>query len=204
MKQGPRHFSRLILGSSSPRRVDLLKQIGYAPDVIQGADIDESARKNELPRAYCLRMALEKCLALVPHFPDDVIVTADTMIAVGRRIIGKPEDRADAERILRLLSGRAHRVYSAVAVAPPHQAPVTRLSVSRVTLKRLSEQEISDFLDTLEWQGVSGGYRLQGALAQHMRCVHGSPSGIIGLPLFETAQLLKGIGYIRSEDGIAA
>lgn len=187
--------ARLILGSSSPRRVDLLQQISITPDIIQGADINEDARKDELPRAYCIRMALEKCQALMPQFPNDVIVTADTMIALGRRIIGKPEDRKDAERIVRLLSGRAHRVLSAVAVAAPNQQPVTRLSISRVTLKRFSETEITAFLDTNDWQGVSGGYRLQGAMAQYMISVHGSPSSIIGLPLFETAQLLKGIGY---------
>lgn len=186
---------RLILGSSSPRRVDLLKQIGYVPDVIQGADIDETPQPYELPQAYCLRMAEEKNAALAPQFPHDVVITADTIVAAGRRIIGKPEDRADAGRIIRLLSGRAHQIYSAVTIAAPGSKPVSRISVSRVKMKRLSDDEIEHFLNTNDWQGVSGAYRLQGAIAQYMLSVQGSPSGIIGLPLYETAQLLKGIGY---------
>jgi septum formation protein len=196
-------YTSFVLGSSSPRRKDLLQQIGYTPDLIVGADIDETPQPQETPRAYCVRMAVEKNAALTPQYPDSLILTADTMIALGRRIIGKPTDRADAERIIRLLSGRAHRVYSAVTVSVPHHAPVTRLSISRVTLKRLDEQEITGFLDTLEWQGVSGGYRLQGAMAQFMISVQGSPSGIIGLPLFETAQILKGLGSTRNRYGSA-
>lgn len=188
--------ARLILGSSSPRRLELLAQIGIVPDHVTGADIDETPRKHELPEAYCLRVAREKNAALLSQYADDFILTADTTVVVGRRILGKPADRAEAEKMLRLLSGRAHRILTAVVVKAPGKKPVTKLSDSRVKVKRLSEPELQDFLDTKSnWQGFAGGYALQGKLARYIISMQGSPSGIIGLPLYETSQLLKGLGY---------
>jgi septum formation protein len=186
---------RLVLGSSSPRRVDMLAQIGITPDIIQAPDIDESAKPREIPSAYCVRIAMEKCAALADQFPNDFIITADTTGAVGRRILGKPEDRADAEKMIRLLSGRAHIIYTAVVVKAPGKAPVARLSENRVKVKRLSDPELQSFLDTKEWEGCAGGYKLQQYFAQYIMSISGSPSGIVGLPLYETMQLLNGLGY---------
>lgn len=186
---------RLILGSASPRRVDMLAQIGITPDIVQGADIDETPHPGELPDRYCIRVATEKNAVLAEKFPDDFILTADTTGALGRRILGKPEDRADAERMIRLLSGRSHLIHTAVVVKAPGKKPVHRLNSSRVKFKRLSDPEIQAFLDTQDWQGCAGGYRLQQHMARHIMAISGSPSGIVGLPLYETTQLLQGLGY---------
>lgn len=186
---------RLILGSASPQRVALLAQIGIKPDVIQGADIDETPRKGELPRAYCLRIAQEKNAALAEQFPNDFLITGDTIGAAGRRILGKPNDRGEAEKMLSLLSGRAHRIYTAVVVRAPDRRVAHRLQDNRVRIKRMSDPELQKLLDAGEWQNRSGSYTLQGMMAQYIVSIQGSPSGIIGLPLHETAQLLKGLGY---------
>ena len=195
------HIPRLILGSASPRRVDMLAQIGITPDIIQGADIDETPRKGELPDLYCLRVALEKNNVLATQFPNDFILTADTTGALGRRILGKPEDRADAEKMIRLLSGRAHLIHTAVIVKAPGKEPAQRLNTSRIKFKRLSDPEIEAFLNTNDWQGCAGGYRLQDHMAQHIISITGSPSGIVGLPLYETMQLLNGLGY-KTDTGL--
>lgn len=186
---------RLVLGSSSPRRRDLLAQIGITPDVVVGADIDETPQKGELPKPYAARMALEKNVALHDQYNNSFIVTADTIIAVGRRVIGKPADRAEAEKIIRLLSGRAHRIYSAVCVRAPDGRIATRVQTSRMVVKRLSDVEIQSYLDTKDWDGVSGAYRLQGHFARYFSSIQGSPSGIIGLPLYDVLQMLNGLGY---------
>ena len=186
---------RLVLGSSSPRRLDLLKQIGITPAVVCAADINEDPHKNELPQPYVVRLALEKNAVVAAQFPNDFIVTADTTVAVGRRIIGKPENKADAEKMIRLLSGRAHCVHTGVAVRAPDGKVVSRISSSRLKAKRLSDVEIAAYLQSDEWHGVAGAYRIQGLFAQYFLTIQGSPSGIIGLPLYETMQLLKGLGY---------
>ena len=186
---------RLVLGSSSPRRVDMLAQIGITPDIVQGADIDETPHKAEIPDQYCIRVAMEKNAVLADIYPDDYILTADTTGAVGRRILGKPEDRADAEKMIRLLSGRSHQIHTVVVVKAPGKAPAHRLCSSRVKFKRLSDPESQAFLDTNDWVGCAGGYKLQQHMAQHIISISGSPSGIIGLPLYETMQLLNGSGY---------
>jgi len=186
---------RLVLGSSSPRRVDMLAQIGITPDIIQGADIDETIHKGELPEVYCLRVALEKNAVLATEYPDDFIVTADTIGVLGRRILGKPDDRADAERMIRLLSGRAHLIVTAVVVKAPGKKAAHRINTTRLKFKRLSDPEIETFLNTNDWVGCSGGYKFQQHMAQHVISIAGSPSGIVGLPLYETMQLLNGSGY---------
>lgn len=186
---------RLVLGSSSPRRLELLRQIGFEPDIVIGPDINEDVIPRELPNAYCMRIALEKNAALQEKFANDFVITADTTVAVGRRILAKAEDIADAERMVRLLSGRAHRVYTALVIRAPSGQVVKRLSENRVKVRCLSDKDIADYLAANDWDGFAGAYRIQGLFAQYIMQVSGSPSGIIGLPLFETAQLLKGLGY---------
>lgn len=186
--------SRLVLGSSSPRRLELLRQIGFEPDVVIGPDIDEAIIPREMPSAYCMRIALEKNIALHDRFPNDFIVTADTTVAVGRRILAKAEDAADATRMIGLLSGRAHRVYTAVVVRAPDGTMSKRLSESRVKVKPLSKQEIADYIAANDWDGFAGAYRIQGLFAKFIMQINGSPSGIIGLPVFETVQMLNGLG----------
>ena len=185
---------RLILGSASPRRLEQLALLGIVPDIVQGAEIDENPRKGELPEPYCLRMALEKNAALAPHFADDLVLTADTSCVVGRRIIGKAVDRAEQEKFLRLFSGRTHRVVTAVALTAPERKTASRVQTSKVKVKRLSEDDITHYLDAKEWVGRAG-YKFGGLLDAFIIQIQGSPSGIIGLPLYETAQLLKGAGY---------
>ena len=190
--------ARLILGSASPRRRDLLAQIGVIPNQIAGADIDETPGKGELPRQYAERMAREKCAAIAAQLPGGTpppfILTADTTVSAGRRILGKPADRAEAERFLRLLSGRRHRVTTSVCVACG-EIRRQRTVETRVQLKRLSDTEIADYLTSGEWDGKAGGYAIQGIAAAFIPAINGSYSNVVGLPLTETAGLLSGIGY---------
>lgn len=184
---------RLILGSASPRRRDLLAQIGVVPDDVRPADIDESPRKAELPRPYCARMAREKARA-VAACADDVVLAADTTVALGRRILGKPSDEAEASAFLRALSGRRHRVITAVALRRG-DALWERDAISLVRMKRLSEVEIRGYLATGDWQGKAGGYGIQGPAGALIPWISGSFTGIVGLPLAETAGLLSAAGY---------
>lgn len=184
---------RLILGSASPRRLELLAQIGVTPDDVRPADIDETPAKAELPRAYCARVTREKALA-VPLEAGEIVLTADTTVALGRRILGKPEDRDEAGAFLDALSGRRHRVITAVAVRQG-QALHFRDCVSTVKLKRLSREEREAYLDTNDWQGKAGAYAIQGPAATFVPWISGSYSAIMGLPLYETALLLQAAGY---------
>ena len=184
---------RFILGSASPRRRELLAQIGVVPDAVLPPDIDESPRKAELPRPYCLRLAREKALA-VQGGPDDVILTADTTVALGRRILGKPRDAGEAAEFLLALGGRRHQVITAVAVRRGDKV-WTRESVSAVKMKRLSDIELNAYLASGEWQGKAGGYAIQGAAGAFIPWISGSFTGIVGLPLAETAALLQAAGY---------
>ena len=183
---------RLVLGSGSPRRLELLAQLGLAPDAVRPPDIDETPLPKELPRAYCERIAAAK-LAAVEAEADDVVLCADTTVAVGRRILGKPADEAEAGRFLRLLSGRRHRVVTAVGVRRNGRS-WSRTSVSRVKLKRLSEPEVAGYLATGDWRGKAGAYAIQGPAAAFVAWIEGSHSGIMGLPLHETANLLRAAG----------
>lgn len=183
----------LILGSGSPRRRELLAQIGVIADDIRAPDIDETPLRNELPRPYCTRMAYEKVLA-VPAEPDDIVLCADTTVALGRRIMGKPQDLAEAENFLRLLSGRRHKVVTAVAVKRGEQL-WQRDVLSNVKMKSLSDSEIAAYLKTNDWQGKAGGYAIQGPAGALIPWISGSFSAIVGLPLAETANLLTAAGY---------
>lgn len=184
---------RLILGSGSPRRKELLAQIGVVPDAILPPEINEDPAKGELPLAYCKRLAREKAAAVAAD-PDDIVLTADTTVAIGRRILGKPRDAGEAAAFLIALGGRRHQVITAIAV---RRGPViwTRESVSTVKMKRLSDVELNAYLATDEWHGKAGAYAIQGAASAFIPSISGSFTGIVGLPLAETAVLLQTAGY---------
>jgi len=184
---------RLVLGSGSPRRLDLLAQIGVAPDAVRPPDIDETPRRGELPRPYCARMAREKVQA-VEAGDGDIVLAADTTVALGRRILGKPEGEEEAARFLRLLSGRRHRVYTAVAVRLGARL-WERDAETVVRMKPLSEAEIAAYLATGDWHGKAGGYSIQGPAGAFVPWIRGSYPAVVGLPLTETAGLLRGAGY---------
>ena len=184
---------RLILGSGSPRRLELLAQLGITPDAVLAPDIDEAPRKGELPRPYCARLAREKALSLASG-ADDVVLCADTTVALGRRILGKPADAGEAAKFLTDLGGRRHQVITAVAVRRGDRV-WTRESVSAVKMKRLSDVELNAYLQGGEWQGKAGGYAIQGAAGAFIPWISGSFTGIVGLPLAETAALLATAGY---------
>jgi septum formation protein len=183
----------LILGSSSPRRKELLAQLGITPDLILPPDIDEDPRKGELPRPYALRLAREKALA-VEAGPDDVVICADTTVALGRRILGKPADAGEAAAFLTALAGRRHQVITAVAVRRGDTL-LSKESVSAVKMKRLSDAELNGYLASGEWQGKAGGYGIQGLAGAFIPWISGSFTGIMGLPVAETAVLLSAVGY---------
>ena len=183
-----------ILGSGSPRRKELLAQIGVVADDVRAPDIDETPLSAELPRPYCARMAREKAAAVLAE-PDDIVLCADTTVAVGRRILGKPEHAEEAASFLRLMSGRRHKVITAVAVKRGDKM-WERDVVSTVRMKRLSDAELNAYLATGDWQGKAGGYGIQGPAGALIPWISGSFTGIVGLPLAETANLLRAAGYI--------
>lgn len=184
---------RLILGSGSPRRLDLLAQIGIVPDDVSPPDIDETPRAGELPRAYNIRIASEK-VAAVEAGADDIVLCADTTVAVGRRILGKPQDADEAAAFLRLMSGRRQKVITTVAVRRG-ETTWTRPVESAVKMKPLSDAEISAYLATDDWRGKAGGWAIQGPAAMFIPWISGSHSAIVGLPLHETANVLSAAGY---------
>jgi septum formation protein len=184
---------RLILGSASPRRKELLAQLGISPDAILPPEIDEDPKKGELPRPYCARVAREKAFA-VQGGGDDIILTADTTVALGRRILGKPRDAGQAAEFLTALGGRRHQVITAVAVRRGDRI-WTRESVSAVKMKRLSDAELNAYLAGGDWQGKAGAYGIQGAAGAFIPWISGSFTGIVGLPLAETSALLQAAGY---------
>ncbi|WP_299297354.1 Maf family protein [uncultured Tateyamaria sp.] len=181
-----------ILGSGSPRRLELLGQIGVVPDDVRPPDINEDPAPNELPRPYCARMAREKAAAVIAD-TNDVVLCADTTVALGRRILGKPADAAEAASFLRLMSGRRHRVVTAVAVRCGDQL-WERDVVSTVRMKSLSDHEIDGYIATDDWRGKAGGYGIQGPAGAFIPWISGSFTGIVGLPLAETAGLLQSAG----------
>jgi len=188
----------LVLASASPRRLELLRQIDIVPDVIDPAELDETPLKDELPAQHVARLARTKAEAVRARHPDALILAADTVVACGRRILGQPADEATARSFLTLLSGRRHRVYGGVAAIGPDGRVAARLVVSQVGFKRLTEAEITAYLATGEWRGKAGGYAIQGRAAQFVSWMSGSYSNVVGLPLYETAQLLNGLGYRRA------
>jgi septum formation protein len=182
-----------ILGSGSPRRLELLAQLGVTPDAVRPPDIDETPKKGELPRDYCARVTREK-VATVPADADDVVLCADTTVALGRRIMGKPEGAGEAAEFLLALSGRRHRVITSVAVRRGSRIWQKDV-VSQVKMKRLSDEELNAYLATNDWQGKAGGYAIQGPAGAFIPWINGSFTGIVGLPLCETAHLLQAAGW---------
>jgi len=186
---------KLVLASASPRRLELLRQVALAPDSVDPAEIDETPRPGETARLLAMRLARAKAGTCAARHADAFVLAADTVVAVGRRLLGKPADQAEAASMLRLLSGRAHRVLTAVAAHAPGGRAGARLSETRVRFKRLTEAEIADYLDSEEWAGKAGGYGVQGRAGAFVAALNGSYSGVVGLPLYETRALLVGLGY---------
>ena len=184
---------RLILASASPRRLELLGRLGIVPDEVIAAGIDETPGKNELPAVYAARMAAEKAQASLRA--GALVIAADTVVAAGRRILPKAEREDEARAALKLLSGRRHRVLSAVTVIDATGKPRHRLSTSIVAFKRLSDEELAAYLDSGEWRGKAGGYAIQGRAEALVRMLQGSHSGVMGLPLYETRALLRAAGW---------
>lgn len=182
-----------ILASSSKRRIDLLKQIGYIPAQIIPAEIDETPKKSELARQYCKRIALEKAKAISEKFPQTLVLAGDTIVTVGRKILGKPSSVEEAVRFLKLLSGRRHQVLTAICFVKGDEVNI-KLVKTIVKFKCLTEQEIEFHTQSNEWQDKSGGYMIQGIAASFIIRINGSFSNVIGLPLYETANLLKKFG----------
>lgn len=189
------HSQKLILASASPRRVELLHQVGIEPDDIIPADIRETPEKNELPRRLAERLAIAKARHVGDSNTGAFILSADTVVACGRRILGKAITESEATKMLRLLSGRRHRVLSGVCVIAPGGKTISRTVITSVTLKRLTDIDISAYLKSGEWRDKAGGYAIQGRAARFVQTINGSYSNVVGLPVFETVQMLQGLGY---------
>lgn len=187
-----------ILGSGSPRRLELLAQLGVVPDAVRPPDIDEAPKKGELPRDYCARVTREKVEAVTAE-AEDLILCADTTVALGRRIMGKPDGVAEAAEFLLALSGRRHRVITSVALRRGDKV-WQRDAVSMVKMKRLSDEELNAYLVTGDWDGKAGAYAIQGPAGALIPWISGSFTGIVGLPLAETATLLQTAGYPLYKD----
>ncbi|WP_034388188.1 Maf family protein [Hellea balneolensis] len=187
----------LILASQSPRRLSLLSQIGIIPDYVSPADINEDPIEGEVPREHALRLSQEKAAKVAGSNPDKIILAADTVVGVGRRILPKAETIDEARYCLDLLSGRGHRVFTGVAVIKADGDMLSRVVETRLTMKRLSKPELEDYLASGEWQGKAGGYGIQGSAEGYISKLIGSYSNVVGLPLFETRNLLQGAGYLR-------
>ena len=187
--------ARLVLASASPRRLELMRQGGFEPDLVVSPDIDETPLKGETAAALAGRLASEKAGLISLQYPDDYVLGADTVVFCGRRILPKAETTAVAERCLSLLSGRTHQVVTGVAVAGPGGRFAQRTVVSRVRIKRLSREEMAGYLESSEWRGKAGGYAIQGLAGAFVLSLSGSYTSVVGLPLAETVQLLVGLGY---------
>jgi septum formation protein len=192
---------KLVLASGSPRRLALLNQAGLEPDSLEPVEIDESPERGELPRTLAVRLAREKAEASIvrvrnrQEIKDAYVLAADTVVAVGRRILPKPEMLEEAAACLRLLSGRTHRVYTGVCLVTPRDALRTRLVETRVRFKRLSNEDLESYLASGEWRGKAGGYAIQGLAGSFVTKIVGSYTNVVGLPLYETTTLLAGQGF---------
>ena len=185
----------LVLASASPRRLELLRQVGVEPDEVLAAEVDESPLKKETPRRLAERLAREKARAVAALRPGAYVLAADTVVAVGRRLLEKAGDEQEARRFLELLSGRAHRVLTGVTVLAPDGREAGRVSDSRLHFKRLTPAEVDGYVASGEWRGKAGGYGVQGRAGGFVLDLHGSYSGVVGLPLYETLCLLEGLGW---------
>lgn len=186
-----------MLASASPRRLELLRQAGIEPDRVEPAEIDETPLKDETPRRLSLRLARAKAQAGADRAPGAFVVGSDTVVALGRRVLGKAADADEARRYLGLLSGRAHRVFTGVCVVCPDRRHSARVGEARLQMKRLTGEEIDRYLDTGEWRGKAGGYAIQGQAGAFVTSLQGSYTAVVGLPLYETLCLLEGLGWRR-------
>ncbi len=186
---------RLVLASASPRRRELLAQIGISVDVVEPADLDETPLRRELPAKLARRLAIAKATGIAVRHADAFILGADTVVACGRRILPKAESHEEAQSCLQMLSGRRHRVFGGIAVIAPGAAVRARVVTTVVSFKSLSGDEIDGYLESDEWRGKAGGYAIQGRAASFVRFINGSYSNVVGLPLYEVAQLLSGLGF---------
>lgn len=185
----------LVLASASPRRLELLRQVGIEPDRVDPADIDETPLRDETPRRLVARLALGKAQAVAARHPEAHVLAADTIVAVGRRILGKPEDEPDARRMLTLLSGRPHKVLTGVAVIAPDGRSASRVVESRITFKRITDPELDAFIAGGDWTDASGGYKIHRLAGAFVTDISGSYTSVVGLPLYETLNLLGGLGW---------
>jgi septum formation protein len=185
----------LVLASASPRRLELLRQVGIEPDRVDPADIDETPLRDETPRRLVARQAVGKAQAVAARHPAAHVLAADTIVAVGRRILGKPEHEADARRMLTLLSGRPHRVLTGVAVIAPDGRTASRVVESRITFKRITDRELDAFIAGGDWTDASGGYKIHRLAGAFVTDISGSYTSVVGLPLYETLNLLGGLGW---------
>ena len=188
-------MTHLILASASPRRKELLAQVGIIPDRIDPADIDETPQKGETPRDYVTRLAVEKAEAVAARHDDAYVLAADTTVSVGRRILEKPQDAKQARQFLELMSGRRHRVISGIALMTPDGRTVKRMAETIVQFKRLSREEMDFYVSSKEWEGAAGGYKIQGHAEAFIKFLRGSYSNVVGLSLYDTMQMLNGAGY---------
>ncbi len=192
---------KLVLASASPRRLQLLDQVGLVPDLLMPTDIDETPLRRETPRRLSLRLAEQKARAAMTAplvralGPQTIIISADTVVGLGRRVLPKADTPEVALDCLRLLSGRSHWVYSSVAIVSPSGSIATRCNETKVRFKRLSREDMETYVKSEEWRGKAGGYAIQGRAAAFVRYMAGSHSGVVGLPLHETLALLEGVGY---------
>jgi septum formation protein len=187
----------LVLASASPRRLELLARIGVVPDRVLPVDVDETPLKAELPRLLAQRLARAKAEAAHALAPEAIVLAADTVVGVGRRILGKPADRDEARRFIELMSGRRHRVMTGVCLIRPGGKRSERLVTTILAFQRLTAAQIAAHLEGDEWRGVAGGYQIQKRAEAWVRFLSGSHSNVVGLPLFETGQLLRGAGWLR-------
>lgn len=185
----------LILASASPRRLDLLSQVGIKPDKTVSTDIDETPNKNEFPECYATRMALEKAEKIAGKFSGSFVITADTVVSCGRTILPKAENSAEVKKCLEKLSGRSHTVTTSICVINPEGKSSTKVVKTRVIFKRLSSEEIKKYLISEEGIGKAGGYAIQGIAGRFVKSINGSYSSIVGLPLYETINALTGLGF---------
>jgi len=184
----------LVLASASPRRLDLLAQIGVTPETVDPAHIDETPRPGELPRPHAVRLARAKAEVVAARHPGSFVLAADTVVAAGRRILPKTEDEASARRCLQFLSGRRHRVYGGICLIAPDGRCAERVVQTAVTFARLSREQLEGYIASGEWHGKAGGYAIQGRAAAFVQQVNGSYSNVVGLALHETDKLLRGLG----------
>ena len=187
--------SKLILASSSPQRLSLLKTIGIKPDKVVPANIKEIPDKKEKPKDFVIRMSKEKAFDVAKENSNSFILSGDTIVAAGRRIIGKPSDRKEAKEILSLLSGRRHRVLSAFTLIKPNLKEITKLVTSKVKFSRLSENDLNEYLDTEEWRGKAGGYAIQSKASSFVPWISGSYTGVMGFPINEVKNVLISSGW---------